>query len=184
MTHITADHLHHMARRHHATMKELDGLRAKFSGFTKGFISTLETGAGAWIGGAIEGRTGGGTVMQVPLNLGAGLFLLTLGHLNLAGEQNSEHLNNLGNGFVGSYVAATGYAFGKRWRETGKLTGGGGHPFTAPYENGWSPENAGPGPGLAAGPASAVQGDLSQEQMAAIVARMQAAAGAPGPVYP
>jgi len=183
MANITAEHLHHMAKRHHATMKELDGLRAKFSGFTKGFVSTLETGAGAWIGGAIEGKTGGGTVMNVPWNLGAGLVLLAAGHLNLAGEQYSEHLNNVGNGFVGSYVAATGYAFGKRWRETGKLTGGGGHPFTSPYESGWSQEQTGPGPGpgpgLAAGPATPVQGNLSQEQMAAIVQRMQAAAGAP-----
>lgn len=185
MANITEEHLHHMARRHHATMKQLDGLREKFSGMTRGFVGTLETGAGAWLGGAIEGRTGGGTVMHVPLNLGAGLLLLTAGHLNLAGEQHSEHLNNLGNGFVGSYVAATGYAFGKRMKETGKLFGGGGHPFTEPYANGWSQENSGPGPGLAEGPATPVtpvQGDLSPEQMAAIVQRMQQAVGAP--TYP
>lgn len=122
--HITEEHLHHMAKRHHATMKQLDGLREKFAGFTKGFVSTLETGAGAWLGGAIEGRTSGAAIGPLPVNLGVGALLLAAGHLNLAGEQHSEHLNNLGNGFVGSYVAATGYSFGKHWRETGKIYGG------------------------------------------------------------
>jgi hypothetical protein len=49
----------------------------------------------------------------------------------------SDDLNHLGNGFVASWLAATGYAFGKRWRESGKFLGGGGHPWTHPYENGW-----------------------------------------------
>jgi len=122
---ITEAHLHHMAKRHHATMKQLDGLREKFTGFTKGFVSTLETGAAAWAGGAIEGRTGGAALGPLPVNLGLGALLLAAGHMNLAGEQYSDHLNNIGNGFVGSYVAATGYSFGKQWRESGKLLGGG-----------------------------------------------------------
>lgn len=170
MANITEEHLHHMARRHHATMQKLDGLRAKFSGITQRFVGTLGTGAGAWIGGAIEGRTGGGTVLSVPINLGVGAVLLAAGHLDLAGDQWSEHLNNIGNGFIGSYVAATGYAFGKRWKDTGKVLGGGGHPVTHPYENGWSHE---------AVPPTSVHGDLSTDQMADIVRRMQQAAGAP-----
>jgi hypothetical protein len=171
MANITEEHLHHMARRHHATMKKLDGLREKFSGITQRFVSTVEVGAGSWIGGAIEGRTGGGTVLKVPINLGVGAILLAAGHLDLAGDQWSEHLNNLGNGFIGSYVAATGYAFGKRWKETGKILGGGGHPWVDPYDQtpGWQPQT----------PAPAVHGDLSEAQMAAIVQRMQQAAAAP-----
>jgi hypothetical protein len=164
MANITEEHLHHMAKRHHATMKKLDGLRDKFSGITERFVGTIEVGAGAWLGGAIEGRTGGGTVLRVPINLGVGALLLVAGHLDLAGDQWSGHLNNLGNGLIGSYVSATGYAFGKRWRETGKLFGGGGHPWTSPYE--------------ASLPPPAVHGDLSEAQMAAIVQRMQAAAAA------
>lgn len=171
MANITEEHLHHMARRHHATMKKLDGLREKFSGITQRFVGTLEVGAGSWIGGAIEGRTSGGTVLKVPINLGVGALLLAAGHLDLAGDQWSEHLNNLGNGFIGSYIAATGYAFGKRWKETGKMFGGGGHPWAQPYEqNGWSHQ-------AEAGPA--VHGDLNEAQMASIVARMQQAAAAP-----
>jgi len=165
---ITEEHLHHMARRHHATMKKLDGLREKFSGITSRFMGTVTTGAGAWLGGAIEGRTAGGTVLKVPINLGIGAVLLAAGHLDLAGEQYSEHLNNFGNGFIGSYVAATGYAFGKRWKETGKLFGGGGHPWVSPYENGW-----------AHGETPAVHGALSEAQMASIVSRMQQAAAHP-----
>jgi hypothetical protein len=165
MANITEEHLHHMAKRHHATMKKLDGIREKVAARLSGFVGTLETGTGAWLGGAIEGRTGGGTVMKVPMNLGIGALLLAAGHLDLAGDQWSSHLNNLGNGFVGSYVAATGYSFGKRWKETGKIFGGGGHPWTHPYE-------AGPG----------VSGTLSEAQMAEVVQRMHAAAnaGVPG----
>jgi len=119
-------------------MKKLDGLRDKFAGITSRFVNTIETAAGAWLGGAIEGRTGGAAIGPLPVNLGVGALLLVGGHLNLAGGQYSEHLNQLGNGFVGSYLAATGYAFGKRWKETGKILGGGGHPWVHPYENGWA----------------------------------------------
>src|SRR4029079_2781484 len=171
MAHITEEHLHHMARRHHATMKKLDDIRQKVSGITGRFVGTVETGAGAWLGGVTEGRTSGGTVLGIPINLGVGALLLAVGHFELAGAGASDHLNNVGNGLVGSYVAATGYAFGKRWRDTGKVLGGGGHPWAHPYATEWQVE------GPAASPA--VHGDLTEGQMAAIVQRMQQAAGAP-----
>jgi hypothetical protein len=167
MAHITEEHLHHMARRHHATMKKLDGIRERFSGMTQRFVGTIEVGAAAWIGGAIEGRTSGGTLLKVPYNLGLGVLFLAAGHLDLAGPQMSDHLNNLGNGFVGSYVAATGYAWGRKWKETGKMFGH--HSWTQAYDGG--PQMGPPPP--------AVHGDLSEQQMASIVARMQQAAGAP-----
>jgi len=172
MANITEEHLHHMARRHHATMKKLDGFREKFTGIAHRGLSTIEVAAGSWIGGAIEGKTAGGTILNIPWNLLAGGVLLAVGHLG--GERlgaRSEDLNNLGNGFIGSFLSASGYAFGKRWKETGKMFGGGGHPWIHPYENGW-----------AHGPAEApphASGDLNAAQMADIVQRMQAAAAAP-----
>ncbi len=139
MANITEEHLHHMARRHHATMKKLDGLRDKFAGVTGRFVGTIETLTGAWAGGTLEGRTGGAAIGPLPVNLGVGIALIGAGHLDLGGGRWNDDLNNLGNGFVGSYFAATGYAFGKRWKETGKMLGGGGHPWSQPYENGWGP---------------------------------------------
>lgn len=166
MANITEEHLHHLARRHHATMKKLDGMREKFSGVAGRFVGTVETGVAAWLGGAIEGRTDGGTVLNIPINLGVGAILLALAHagpgLDLPGAQLSGHLQNLGNGFLGSYVAATGYSFGKRWKDTGKILGG--HSWTHPY---------------APAEAPVVHGDLTEGQMAGIVARMQQAARAP-----
>lgn len=158
MTQITAEHLQHMAKRHHATMKKLDGIKEKISLYTQKSFGLLETGFGSWTGGLLEGRTGGASLGPVPLNLGIGVVLATVGaiagarkekvtvteevtadfrRVTAQRDQIGEHLTNLGNGFIGSYLAATGYAFGKRWKETGKVLGGGGHPWTQPYENGW-----------------------------------------------
>jgi hypothetical protein len=158
MANITEEHLHHMAKRHHATMKKLEGIREKAAATVGRFVSTLETGAGAWLGGAIEGKTGGATLpLNIPVNLGVGAGLLAAAHFDVAGPQWSDHLNNLANGFISSYAAATGYAFGSNWRKGsfGSALRGMGHPYDLP---------------------GAVSGDLSEAQMAAIVSRMQAAA--------
>ncbi|HSX22255.1 MAG TPA: hypothetical protein VLE97_05720 [Gaiellaceae bacterium] len=175
MANITEEHLHHMARRHHATMKKLDGLRERFAGITGRFTATIETGAGAWLGGAIEGRTGGKTLGPVPYNLGAGLLLVAAGHWAGSETQDvsvavaarsaegavfarqhgvrtvgyGDHFNNLGNGLIGSWLAATGYAWGKKWKETGKLFGH--HSWSQAYEN--QPGGGGvPSPGPQGGP--------------------------------
>jgi len=160
---VTEEHLHHMAKRHHHTMGKLRAIQDKARALTSRFIGTLEVGAGAWLGGVAEGRLkhpdgSGGTVMHVPVNLAAGVALLAAGHLELAGKEWSDHLNNLGNGFVGSYVAAAGYTFGTNWRDTGRLFGHGAAALPPPA------------------PAPAVTGELSEAQMADIVRRMQAAA--------
>ncbi len=155
MSDVSRVHLEHMARRHHSTMRRLEALRGKFAGMTEGAMRTIGVGAGAALGGMVEGRTAGGTVMHVPLNLAAGVGLAIAGHLDLAGAH-SRHLNNLGDGLIASYVAATGYAWGKRWRETGKLFG-----------------HKQPPAALAA---PTVQGELSPAQMDQILTRMQAAA--------
>ena len=139
MAHITEEHLHHMARRHHATMQRLDSIRGRIRDISQKSFSLLETGAGAWAGGLAQGKLGGkGNLGPIPYNLLAGVGLLALGYMNVGGERGSEHFNNLGNGLVASYLAGAGLAFGKRWRETGEVFGGfQGRPWTHPYENGW-----------------------------------------------
>lgn len=159
----TDDHIHHMARRTHQATSKLRALQDKFAGITTRFISTLEVSGGAFLGGVVEGRTDGGTVLHVPINLAAGAALLAAGHLELAGEDLSEHLNNVGNGLVAGYVASKGYAFGKRWHDTGKLF---------------------PGKDTAALPAPTVQGEVNQATMDAILARMHQAAAQGAPAAP
>ena len=145
MAHITEEHLHHMARRHHATMQRLDDIKNRIRDIGQKSFSLLETGLGAWAGGMYQGKFGGQGLGPIPYNLLAGVGLLALGYTNLGGERASEHLNNLGNGLVASYLSAAGLAFGKRWRETGEVFGNfQGRPWTHPYENGWPKGAAAP----------------------------------------
>jgi len=135
---ITEEHLHHMARRHHATMQKLDALVEKHANGKSRWVGTAETFGGAWLGGTLEGRTAGAALGPLPYNLGVGIALIGASHFDVGGQRWGQDLQNLGNGFVSSWAAATGYAFGKRWKESGKAFGGGGHPWSHPYENGWS----------------------------------------------
>jgi hypothetical protein len=163
---ITEEHLHHMAKRHHDTMRKFDAYKAKFAGLASKFVSTLEVSGGAFLGGVVEGKTDGGLLMKVvPINLAAGAALLVVGHLPWAEERGVDaHLNNVGNGLVAGYVASKGYAFGKHWHDTGKLFG----------DKGATALPAGPS-------APVVHGEINEATMNAILARMQsAAAGAPG----
>lgn len=164
MADIGHEHLHHMAKKLHHLNEKHDGLMQKISGYAGRAIETLETGAGAWAGGVVEGRFDGASLMGVPYNLLAGVAMLAASHVKQF-DKVSEHLNNLGNGFVGSYAAAVGYKFGKNWKDHGlKLWGG--HSFH-PYE-------------LPTGDAK-TSGELSQDQMASIVQRMQQAAASQQP---
>ena len=179
MANITEEHLHHMARRHHATMQKLNGINERIFGLKAKTFAAVETGFGSFAGGLLEGRTKNMPRLgPLPLNLIVGAGLLALGYTNLAQGKYSSDFNNLGNGFIGSYLASAGYLFGKRWADSGKVFGGDtSFPWLNPYENGARPAEA---PKVGWGPSGYVgQGDLSEEQMAAIVQRMQEAAGAP-----
>jgi hypothetical protein len=178
MANITSEHLHHMARRHHATMQKLDGLQATIKTYAQKSYGLLETGGGAWLGGLIEGKFGGAALGPLPYNLLAGVGFLVAANMKVGGDTYAKHFENLGNGLVASYTSALGYSFGKRWRETGKAFGGGGSPWLSPYENGW------PKPPLAAASAPTAAGqwptsDPTPAQMAAIAQQMQAAANSP-----
>lgn len=155
---LNEQHVHHMAKRLHQAHSKLAELRDRFAGATERFVSTLEVGGGAFIGGVIEGRTEGGALFgHVPYNLAGGALLLAAGHLELAGEEWSDHLNNVGNGLLAGYIASKGYAFGKRWHDTGKFLGGGSTPEL---------------------PGAAVSGEFDPRAMQGMVAAMNQAAGA------
>ena len=112
MAHITEEHLHHMAKRHHATMQKLDGLRERISHDTRKSFGAIETGFGSFAGGLLEGRTQNMPGLgRLPVNLILGAGLLAAGYANVGGERYSSHWNNLGNGFIGSYLASAGYSF-------------------------------------------------------------------------
>ncbi len=166
MADFSERHVHHIAQHAHRVHRKHEALKAKFKGFTERFVSTLEVGAGAYLGGVLEGRTNDGKVLHVPINLGAGLLALAAAHLDLAGREWSGHLNNLGNGFVASYAGRAGYHFGEKWLHEGFGAAFGRHPMAPPL----------PAPP----PAAAAAGVPDPAQMAAIVAQMQQAAAAHG----
>lgn len=122
MAFVGEQHLHHMAKRLHSANRTIDQFLARRHVRYAVLINTVEVGAGAWLGGMIEGKTNNGTLplVKLPINLGLGIGLSVLGMLDYTGHYGA-HLANLGAGFVGSYAATMGYTFGKRWTETGSF---------------------------------------------------------------
>jgi len=97
-------------------MQKLDGLREKISGFSARAGGTIEMGAGAWIGGLMDGK------LQWPVSMGLvfGFTLTALDYLNMSAEGHrfyGNHYGNLGNGFLASYLARAGQRFGTRMLE-------------------------------------------------------------------
>lgn len=157
-------HVHHLAHRAHSLHRRLEALREKLSGTTARAVRTLEVSAAALAGGVIQGKAGpeGAHLFHVPIDLGLGLALNVLGYFDAAGDEYSEHLNNLGDGFLASYLSNVGFGWGNSWRTTGKLFGAKAAPAALP--------------GPAAPPV--VQGNISPEAMAEIIARVNAAKAA------
>lgn len=162
MTDIGHQHLHHLAKRLHHTNSHLARIQGNIADIAGRALGTIEVGAGAWLGGLMEGYTDGKTLAKVPLNLLTGLALIGASHApRIVPNHLRDHLNSLGSGFVSSYVAAVGYAFGSKWKKEGfKFWGR--HTLSQPYNTSSS-------------------GDLSDAQMANIVERMRQAAGAAHP---
>jgi len=158
MANITEQHLHHMAKRHHVTMRKYDAIKEKARGTADRLLGTLEVGSGAFLGGMLEGRTQWAP-LGIPVSLLVGSALIVGAHLDTLldfgalGSQVSGHINNVGNGFIASYIGGVGHNFGTRWREDGTFL----------------PKKSG---------APQIRGEVSQSQMDEIIARMQSAAGA------
>lgn len=153
------EHIQHLHNRASNLGRKLDLLRGRLANSTKKFVATAETAMAAAAGGVIQGRAGqeGSHVLGIPTDAGLGIVLNLLGYFDAAGDY-SDHLNNLGNGFLSSFTSSVGFGWGNAWRETGKFS-----------------LSAQGRPSLPTGPA--VKGEIPAAQMADIVARVRAAAG-------
>lgn len=168
MAEIGHEHLHHMAKRlHHANM-QVERVTAKVNGIAKKAADTGVTVGSAWLGGALEGVTGGSTVplINMPWNLFLGLVFTGFSHYTKVSDRipgGGRQLGNIGEGLLSSWTSAVGYHWGKGWKDSGfKLWGR--KSLSAPYS------------GLGANDVIAGQ-QLSDAQMYDIMQQMQAAAG-------
>lgn len=165
MANIGREHIEYLARKGQALQRRLESVKERLSGTTKKAVRTLEVATAAGIGGVIQGRAGepGSSVMGIPTDLGLGLALNLAGYFDAAGDY-SDHLNNLGDGFLASFTSSVGFGWGNNWRQTGKF-----QLTSKPGDDRFLP-------GSPAAPTSA-SGEISPAQMADIVARVRASAG-------
>lgn len=90
-------------------IRRLDALKAKPSRAGKIVIHTTEVAIGAFVGGAVEGRTG------VRIGLCAGIAGIALSFVG-AGGGYSEHVSGIGEGMFASYLTSLGRA-AATWRK-------------------------------------------------------------------
>lgn len=118
------EHFRHASSKLKKMAAKYNTLREKYSGNATKVVRTLEVGAGALIGGVIQGRAGehGLTLLGVPVEALAGLALGIGGHIE--GGTTGDHMGSVGDGLIASYVNHLGFGIGRSWRDTGKLFGG------------------------------------------------------------
>lgn len=157
-------HLRYLYDKTQSLARRVGSYREKIHKHTSKAVATIETAVGAGIGGVIQGHAGekGSHVFGIPTDLGLGLVLSVLGHLDAAGADYSPHLNHLGDGFIAAFTSSVGFGWGAAWAKTGKFS-----------------FHGLPGGGGAALPDGTTVKGVSEGQMADIVARVRAAAGHP-----
>lgn len=155
MTDFTHEHAQHLIKRTKSFKARLDAMKDRLTGATAKAIRTGEICAGAFAGGMLQGHAGpdGMTVAHIPVDLAAGLALNVLGIFGAAGDH-SDHLSNVGDGFLGAYLSSVGFAAGKKWQERGSLFG---HKATAELPPGGGAKVSG----------------VSHQQMADLVSQMR-----------
>lgn len=125
MSSLTKAHAHRVfsaGQRMHAAAKRMrEGVEEKAGKI----IRTGEVFGGAIAAGVIQGKAGpdGANVFGVPVDLAIGLGLNVGALFDVAGKY-SDHLGNVGDGFVAGYGSQLGFSMGTKWRTTGKLFGG------------------------------------------------------------
>jgi hypothetical protein len=157
---LTQEHVHHLARRNDTLSQKIEKLKGRAASVTKHGVHLLEVTAGAALGGVVQGMSkdpNGAHILKVPADLGIGIALNVAGLLDLAGEEYSPHLANVGTGFLAAYFSDLGFAIGKRKKDTGSFF----------------PKHLGAGAGAPS--LAAVHGEVSPHQMAeALLQQMQA----------
>lgn len=83
--------------------RQVAALKEKTEEMTGRLVQTAEVAAGAGAAGFIAGKYGTVEIVGVPLELAAGVALNLAAHAKLAGKS-SEHLHNVGDGFLAMYV--------------------------------------------------------------------------------
>ena len=78
-------------------------------------VQSMEVGVSALGFGWAEGRYGSIELLGIPANLGASVVMHGLGYFGMAGKH-SEHLHNLGDGALASYLHTMGVGIGARSR--------------------------------------------------------------------
>lgn len=86
-------------------------------------VQSMEVGMSALGFGWAEGRYGSIELLGIPANLGASVVLHGLGYFGMAGKH-SEHLHNLGDGALASYLHTMGVGIGARSRQPAARPGG------------------------------------------------------------
>jgi hypothetical protein len=103
--------------------RRIAGIREKAQETTERLVGTAETAGAAFAAGVIQGKTGGVELFGVPLELGLGLGLNAFAFLGGAGRA-SEHLHNVGNGFLAAYATTMGRGVGATWGKGKTLASG------------------------------------------------------------
>ncbi len=113
---LSKTELKHAGKRLVGLKQRIANIQKKAEKTTEKLLRTAETGGAAFAAGVIQGRTGGIEVVGVPLELGLGVALNVVGWFNGAGKH-SEHLNNVGDGFLSAYLTTLGRAVGVSLKE-------------------------------------------------------------------
>lgn len=111
---ITKKDAQHAMQRLEGIKRRIAGIRERAEQTTERLIGTAETAGAAFAAGVIQGKTGGVELFGVPLELGLGLGLNAFAFLGGAGKH-SDHLHNVGNGFLAAYATTMGRGVGATW---------------------------------------------------------------------
>ena len=103
--------------------KRVAGIREKAKEATENLVETIEVTGAAFAMGVLNGKTGGIEVVGVPIELGAGLGLVGLSFLGVAGNA-SNHLHQLGNGCLAAYATIVGRGVGLSMGTGGRVLPG------------------------------------------------------------